>query len=153
MYEVTTNCLWDEYKEYIEKYPLSGYERRLLRGWVKEGHSVYETVESAYLPGPAYPPMDFIGAYRLDRELREDMKGMTRNEKEKYLKDYTGYEDVPEKKEEPAEEKLQRATKHIQELEHELFYLWNYLGQEGLWSEAKAYLEDYEDEDIPFGWK
>ena len=47
MSEMIKNHLWDEYREYVDKYPLSGYERRLLRGWVKDGHSVYETVESA----------------------------------------------------------------------------------------------------------
>lgn len=153
MYKMTTNCLWDEYKDYVEKYPLTGYERRRLRAWVKGGHSVYETVESSYLPGPAYPPMDFIDAYRLDRELREAMKGMKRNEREQYLKDYIGYEDEPDQVAETPDEKLRRATKHIHRLEHELFYLWEYLSQEGLWSEAKAYLEESEDEEIPFGWE
>ena len=50
------------------KNSLTPYERRLLRSWVRDGHSVNETVESRYLLGPAYPPMDFIEAYRLDRE-------------------------------------------------------------------------------------
>lgn len=31
---------------------------------------------------------------------------------------------------------------HIQKLQHELFYLWSYIGQEGLWNEAKEYLDE-----------
>ena len=151
MSEMIKNHLWDEYREYVDKYPLSGYERRLLRGWVKDGHSVYETVESAYLPGPAWPPMDFIDAHRLDRELREGMKGMKPAEREKYLKDYIGFVDETPNNE-TVEEKLIRARSHIDELEHQLFFLWQYLGSEGMWTDAEEYLEEHRDDEIPFGW-
>ncbi|MCC8176103.1 MAG: hypothetical protein LIO91_06695 [Bacteroidales bacterium] len=36
---------------------------------------------------------------------------------------------------------------HICKLQRELFCLWSYIGQEGLWSEAKEYLD--ENADIP----
>ena len=152
MSEERKNCLWDEYREYVDKYPLTGYERRLLRGWVKDGHSVYETVESAYLPGPAWPPMDFIDAHRLDRELREAMKGMKPAERGEYLKNYLGYEDA-EPCRETAEEKLGRAKCHINDLEKQAFLLWQYLAGEGLVSEAMEFLEDHKDEELPFGWE
>lgn len=88
---------WAEYKEYISEIKTSSYEKRLLRDWVRSGHSVYETVQSRYLTGPSEPPMDFLDAYRFDRELRETMQGMTKAEKEAYLKAFMGYEDpVPE---------------------------------------------------------
>ena len=152
MCEITKKYLWDEYKEYVDKYPLTKYERRLLRQWVKDGHSVYETVDSFYLPGPAWPPMDFIDAHRLDHELREAMKGMKKAEREKYLKDYIGFvEDDPVL--ETAEQKLQRAKTHINDLEKRLFLLWEYLMTEDLWAEAEEYLEDHKDEELPFVWE
>ena len=36
---------------------------------------------------------------------------------------------------------------HIRKLQRELFCLWSYIGQEGLWNEAKEYLD--ENEDVP----
>ena len=74
--------LWNEYREYIVKNKLDKNERKLLRDWIKDGHSVYEIVESRYLPGPAYPPMDLIDAYRLDCSISDDIEGMTKEEKE-----------------------------------------------------------------------
>ena len=40
---------------------------------------------------------------------------------------------------------------HIQRLEHDLYYLMDFLGENGLWQEAKEHLEDHEDARIPFG--
>lgn len=40
---------------------------------------------------------------------------------------------------------------HIQRLEHDLYYLMDFLGENGLWQEAKEHLEDHEDDQIPFG--
>ena len=66
--------------------------------------------------------MDFIDAHRLDdRELREGMKGMKPAEREKYLKDYIGFEDEKSKNE-SVEEKLLRAKGHIDDLEHQMFF-------------------------------
>ena len=91
--ETPEALFWQEFREYTKQNSMSRYERRLLREWVHAGHSVYEAAESKYLPGPAYPPMDFLDAYRLDRELSEAMKGMNKAERAAYLKAYTGYED------------------------------------------------------------
>ena len=41
--------------------------------------------------------------------------------------------------------------KHIQRLEHDLFYLMDFLGENGLWQEAKDHLEEHENDMIPFG--
>lgn len=149
------NELWKEFVNYTGKYKVSRYERKLLRDWVRSGHSVHETVESRYLPGPAYPPMDFIGAYRLDRELAKDMKGMNKAEKAAYLKAYIGFEDpTPEQ---AAEEEAKRSTPKIIEdrvrrLERELFYLWCFVCREGLETEASEYVEERKDDAIPFEW-
>lgn len=146
---------WDEYREYISKTPMSAYERRLLRKWVSDGHSVYENVESRYLPGPAYPPMDFLDAYRFDRELREDMRGMTGDEKEAYLKSCMGWEDPS-----PEELVMYDAKKntpkivgdHVRKLERELFNLWCFVWQEGLGNDARAFVEEHKDDEILTQW-
>ena len=45
-------------------------------------------------------------------------------------------------------EKMER---HIRKLEHDLFFLMDFLGENGLWQEAKEHLEEHEDDRIPFG--
>ena len=146
---------WDEFREYTAQNPMSSYERRLLRNWVRSGHSVYETVESKYLPGPSYPPMDFLDAYRLDRGLSQDMKGMTRKERAAYLKSCIGQDDPP-----PEVIAMDEAKKNtpkliedrVRHLERELFHLWNYIWQEGLGEEAREFVEEHRDDRLPFEW-
>ena len=71
---------WEEYNESISRTPMTPYERRLLRKWVSECHSVYQDPGSKYLCDP-YPPRSFLKAYREDRELRLAIRGMTQYEK------------------------------------------------------------------------
>mgnify|MGYP006873067625 CR=1 FL=1 len=40
---------------------------------------------------------------------------------------------------------------HIQRLEHDLYYLMDFIGENGLWQEAKDHLEEHESDAIPFG--
>ena len=153
---VTNNSrYWKEYKDYISRNKMSNYERRLLREWVRSGHSVYETVESKYLPGPMYPPMDFLDAYRLDRELSDAMKGMNMEEKGAYLKAFMGYED-PSPEELAMEEAKKNTPKLIEErvrrLERERGALWDFVWQKGLRVEAEEYVADHKDEEVPFEW-
>ena len=152
----TANDLrWEEFRKYTEANAMSKYERRLLRDWVRSGHSVYEMVESRYLPGPSYPPMDFLDAYRSDRELREAIKGMTRAEKDQFLKKCMGWEDPT-----PEDIAMENARKNTPELirervvclERELFSLWKFVTREGLEEEAMEYVEERKNEAIPFEW-
>lgn len=83
---------WEEYREYIAVTPMTPYERRLLRKWVSECHSVYDDPGSKYLCDP-YPPRPFIDAYREDRNISVAIQGMTREQKIEYLKDYMSYVD------------------------------------------------------------
>ena len=46
------------------------------------------------------------------------------------------------------EEKIE---KHIRHLEHDLYYLMDFIGENGLWQEAKEHLEEHDDDPIPFG--
>ena len=84
--------LWQEYNRYIQENKLTPYERRLLHKWVSEGNSVSESPGSCF-SCECYPPKDFIETYREDKLIRHEMKGMTRLEKENYLKEYMGYTD------------------------------------------------------------
>ena len=69
--------LWREYREYASKNQMSRHERALLHDWVKAGHSVHEPVDSEYLPGPTWPPMDYLTAYRFDRSIADEIDGLT----------------------------------------------------------------------------
>lgn len=148
------NHFWNEYKEYVENTPMTSYERRLLRDWVSKCHSVYEDPGSKYLCDQ-YPPRPFLDAYREDRRIEHDMKGMSKVEKEAYLKDYMGYEEMS-----PEETALEDASRnasgivrdHVRRLERKLFCLWEFVWQEGLGDEAVEFIEDHEDEPVPFEW-
>lgn len=140
--------LWEQFDEYISRNAVTPYERRLLRTWVSGGHSVYENPGSRYLMD-VYPPQDFLETYREDKRITQLLKGKTEEEKRRFLKSIMGYEDAEERPESTSEE----IKGHVRKLEHELFYLWEYVCSEGLWSEAKEYIEDHEDDPIPFGYQ
>ena len=154
LYESRQDYLWDEYQDYIAQKPMTAYERRLVRNWVREGNSVYGCMQSRYYGESAYP-MEFLEVYRMDRSIDKELVGKTPREREAYLKDLLGYQ------EEPAEEKELREAKavtpelvndHIRKLERELFHTWAYIMEEGLYSEALEYVREHKDEEIPFEW-
>ena len=146
---------WIEYEDYIHENKLSKYERQLLRKWIREGHSVYDPVEPQYIPGPVYPPMDFIEAYRHDRGIRELTKGMTEAERIEYIKDLYGYTD-PSPEELAIEEAKMNTPKliedRVRQLERDLFHLWDFVQNYGLYCEAMKYVDELKDEEIPFEW-
>ena len=154
LYDNRQEFLWDEYQDYIAKKPMTPYERRLVRKWVKEGNSVYGCTQSRYYGESAYP-MEFLEVYRSDRAIDKELQGKTPQERETYLKDLLGYQ------EEPAEEKELRKAKaatpepvnaHIRKLERELFHIWAFIIEKGLCSEAMEYVNEHKNEESPFGW-
>ena len=154
LYDNRQEFLWDEYQDYIAKKPMTPYERRLVRKWVKEGNSVYGCTQSRYYGESAYP-MEFLEVYRSDRAIDKELQGKTPQERETYLKDLLGYQ------EETAEEKELREAKdatpgpvnaHIRKLERELFHIWAFIIEEGLCSEAMEYVNEHRDEESPFEW-
>ena len=154
LYDNRQEFLWDEYQDYIAKKPMTPYEHRLVRKWVKEGNSVYGCTQSRYYGESAYP-MEFLEVYRSDRAIDKELQGKTPQEREAYLKDLLGYQ------EEPAEEKELREAKaatpgpvnaHIRKLERELFHIWAFIMEEGLYSEAMEYVNEHKDEETPFEW-
>ena len=154
LYDSRQEFLWDEYQDYIAKKPMTPYERRLVREWVKDGNSVYGCTQSRYYGESAYP-MEFLEVYRSDRAIDKELQGKTPQERESYLKDLLGYQ------EEPAEEKELRKAKaatpepvnaHIRKLERELFHIWAFIIEKGLCSEAMEYVNEHRDEESPFEW-
>ena len=154
LYDSRQEFLWDEYQDYIAKKPMTPYERRLVREWVKDGNSVYGCTQSRYYGESAYP-MEFLEVYRSDRAIDKELQGKTPQEREAYLKDLLGYQ------EEPAEEKELRKAKaatpepvnaHIRKLERELFHIWAFIIEKGLCSEAMEYVNEHKDEETPFEW-
>ena len=154
LYDSRQDYLWDEYQDYIAQKPMSAYERRLVRNWVKEGNSVYGCTQSRYYGESAYP-MEFLEVYRMDRSIDKDLQGKTPQEREAYLKDLMGYcgETTEEKELREAKAKTpELINAHIRKLERELFHTWNYIMKEDLYSEALEYVNDHKDEKIPFEW-
>jgi hypothetical protein len=154
LYDSRQEFLWDEYQDYIAKKPMTPYEHRLVRKWVKEGNSVYGCTQSRYYGESAYP-MEFLEVYRSDRAIDKELQGKTPQEREAYLKDLLGYQ------EEPAEEKELRKAKaatpepvnaHIRKLERELFHIWAFIIEKGLCSEAMEYVNEHKNEESPFEW-
>jgi len=73
---------------FMKKTPMTSEERKAVRSWMAEGHCILEPWDSPNLPGPMYPPYDFLDCYRLDREIERETAGMNRDEKIRYLKEY-----------------------------------------------------------------
>lgn len=79
-----------ELDRYEKEVPMNPYEKRLLRKWVMSGHSPLENPGSRYICLSGSEPYDFLDVYRMDRDIRRAMQGMTGAEREAYLKEYTG---------------------------------------------------------------
>lgn len=136
-------------EEYELRVPMTPAEKRALRKWVASGHSVGESPGSKYICDIG---MDFLDVYRADHEIAAAIRGKTKAEKIAYIKEYTGYVD-------PTPEELERmyairntpvyVQKKYKKLSRKLFLLWEFLAVEGLCQEAREYLEEHKDEEMP----
>lgn len=136
-------------EEYELRVPMTPAEKRALRKWVASGHSVGESPGSKYICDIG---MDFLDVYRADHEIAAAIRGKTKAEKIAYIKEYTGYVD-------PTPEELERmdairntpvyVQKKYEKLSRKLFLLWEFLAVEGLCQEAREYLEEHKDEEMP----
>ena len=141
-----------ELEEYEQTVPMTAPEKRALRKWVSQGHGVRECPPSKYICMPNSGRFDFLDVYRMDHEIAAAIRGKTRAEKEAYIKEYTGYLD-------PTPEELERmeavkntpvyVQRKYEKLFRRIFLLWDFLAEEGLWSEAKEYLEEHQDDEMP----
>ena len=84
-----------ELERYELEVPMTPYERKLLRQWVISGHNPRENPGSRYLCLTGSEPYDFLTVHRMDKEIRQDMKGMSKDEQKAYLIDYMGWTDDP----------------------------------------------------------
>ncbi len=154
LYNSSQDYLWDEYQEYITWKPMTAYERRLVRNWVKEGNSVYGCTQSRYYGESAYP-MEFLEVYRSDRAIDKELQGKTPQERKAYLKDLLGYQEESVEDKELHEAKTRTpgvVNAYIRKLERELFHTWVFIMKEGLYSEALENVNKHMDEEIPFEW-
>lgn len=163
----STDCTDQETESWVRQQELEAYEsstpmdddeRQALRRWVASGHGIYEHPGSRHvcLIG-AYPPPSFLDVYRMDRELDSATQGMTEKERTAYVRDYLGFSDDEDPEEmramsEAKEHTPQIAKDYIHKMEHELFFLWEYIWQKGLGDEAQSHVDATRDEPIPFSW-
>ncbi len=82
-----------ELERYEREVPMTYYEKKLLRKWVMSGHSPRENTGSKHLCLTGSEPYDFLDVYRMDKEIRRDMKGMSEAEQKAYLMEYMGWTD------------------------------------------------------------
>ena len=147
--------LWREYREYASKNQMSRHERALLHDWVKAGHGVHEPVDSEYLPGPTWPPMDYLTAYRFDRSIADEIDGLTEEERLDYFQENLGFS-LPDHRNLELEETKRTAPPvieaRVRQLKRDLFHLWEFIWSEGLGDEAQAFVESRKDDEIPFEW-
>lgn len=147
-----------ELERYELETPMTPSEKRAVRRWVVSGHSVMDAPPSKYpYIHSYYPPPCFLDVYRTDKELDAAMKGMTRKEKDAYLKEYVGFQDEPEEQRRQREENQrihaqtpEKAKEKIRLLQRKLFYIWTFLSQEGLEEDAEEYVKNHMDEPLPF---
>ena len=89
-----------ELERYELEVPMTYYEKKLLRQWVISGHNPRENPGSKYLCLTGSEPYDFLTVHRMDKEIRRDMKGMSKDEQKAYLMEYIGWTDDPEEADE-----------------------------------------------------
>ena len=73
-----------ELERYEREAPMAYYEKTLLRKWVMSGHSPREKPPSRYLCLTGSEPYDFLDIHRMDKEIRRDMKGMSKAEQKSF---------------------------------------------------------------------
>ena len=127
--QVNMSELMKEMQEYIDRYPVTEDERLALLEWVQSGHSVYERCPSRYLPESE--EQDFL---------------MSCDEMIAYLKDYMGYIE-PEPVKSYSYGQLEEM---VRRLEKENLILYHFLERKGIEADAKQYVRQHIDEEIPF---
>lgn len=83
-----------QYKDYLKKRTMTKKEQRAVREWVKNGNSVYDNPDGAWLDGQVR--MEFLDTYRDDEYIRQHTKGMTSEERRQFALAYYGWDDEPE---------------------------------------------------------
>lgn len=108
----TREFLEKQYKEYIKETPMTKKEQRVLREWVKDGHSVYENASLACAEGGV--PVEFLTVWRDEEYIRQHTKGMSPEETRKFAMNFYGWDDDEP---EADQESLGEALKRMEEME------------------------------------
>ena len=82
-----------EYKEYLKIRTMTRKEQRAGREWVKDGYSVYDNPEGAWLDGGVR--MEYLDVYRDHEYIRQHTKGMSPEETRHFALAYYGWDDEP----------------------------------------------------------
>lgn len=138
-------------REYEDRIPMNAYEKRALRKWVAQGHSVHEAPPTRY--ALASQETDFLDAYRLEKYLEGEVRGMSREQKKRYLWDFYGFHEesaLEKKKREDDASTPPAVREELRRCRREIFHLGEFLYSRGLYEEAQAYVVEKAAEEIPF---
>lgn len=116
-----------ELKEYLKTTKTTPDERRALRGWVKEGNSVYENGTE----------MSFLDDYRYWDEIFEEESHLSGNELSRFEADLCH----------------KSLEEYLQWFKDCFEVLVSFLKSNGLWDEAWAAVEEMENERDKESWK
>ena len=83
--------LENQYKEYLKKRTMTKKEQRAVREWVKDGNSVYDNPDGAWLDGGVR--MEYLDTYRDNEYIRQHTKGMSPEETRRFALAYYGWDD------------------------------------------------------------
>ena len=139
-----------ELDEYEENVPMTPAERYALRMWVMQGHNVLEApLPLYYLPEEDVSPSDFLDVYRMDRKLASAARRTAPDEKGGRPENTQGVLSYPKYTYHAGTGLCRFEAARREGLCRQLLTLWDYLAGEGLYSEAREYLEEHLGEELP----
>ena len=126
--------------------------------WASSGRSIKDPPESEFLVTDATDPhMNFFDVCRLERSLDNDVRGMSEEQRSRYLQMRPGLDDEPD--DVRAWKAMRSRTPspvvdRVSNTMRESFRLREFVGHKYLWSEAREYLRCHMDHPSPFeaGW-
>ena len=74
-----------EFNEYVKCTPMNKEERKMLLEWVLNGNSVYENT-SFSMEEDGRTPIPFLEELRMEEQIRKEIRGMSPEEIQEYLK-------------------------------------------------------------------
>ncbi|MBQ6370649.1 MAG: hypothetical protein IJJ21_03595 [Firmicutes bacterium] len=145
---------WREYERFVMDTPMSASEREQLHSWVHRGNSVYDDPGSLHLCTPCYP-RPFLYAIREEREIRNALRGKSKEAQDEYLRRYMSCNE-PTAAEIAWRDARERTPELIRDdvrrIRRELAHLWEFVWSEGLGEEAHEFVNERRDEETPFEW-
>lgn len=141
-----TAYLVKELQDYEKNTPMTAEERAILHSWVRRGHSVHENDAMACYEGGM--PLDFLDVYREEKEISQALSSMSYEEGSRYLLKEHAI-DRDDKMTSP-EQTLEKLKKKANRLYRTCMLYWDVLAANGLREEARTYVKEHIDEELPF---